>query len=146
MTRIFLVDDDALIRSKLRQSLEQQNEWTVVGEAYDGQHALDSFAEHAPHMSVMDFQMPVMNGLEAARCLSRKYRDVLIVLVTAFLSTQLEEEASKAGIRGACSKSKPKCIVKAVKAVLEGRCVLRESAIGIVTLNTPVSEDWADNW
>lgn len=118
--RILLVDDDALIRSKLRLNLEQQHEWTVVGEAHNGQHAVDSFAEHAPHVTVMDFQMPVMNGLEAARFLSGKYQNVLIVLVTAFLSTQLEEEAGKAGVRGACSKSKPHCIVEAVKAVLEG--------------------------
>jgi DNA-binding NarL/FixJ family response regulator len=119
VTRILLVDDDAVIRSMLRQHLEQQDEWIVVCESQNGHDALASFAKHTPHVTVMDFQMPLMSGLDAARTLTCKHRGVLIVLVTAFLSTQLESEARKAGIRGACSKSKLPCIIEAVK-VLEG--------------------------
>jgi YesN/AraC family two-component response regulator len=44
-----------------------RSDWSVVGEAYDGQHALTTFHLHMPHLTLMDFIMPKMNGLDAAR-------------------------------------------------------------------------------
>ena len=59
MVRIFLVDDSAQARAALRAALAQQrSEWTVVGEAYDGEHALATFHLHMPHLTIMDFIMP----------------------------------------------------------------------------------------
>lgn len=119
--RIFLVDDDALIRSKLKEILEREPGWLVVGEAANGLEAVEKFASLTPNVTILDFQMPVMNGLDAARHLSGRQRDARLVLISAFLSTQLEEEAQRAGMSAACSKAKIDCIINAVKTVLKGK-------------------------
>lgn len=120
MVRIFVVDDNALIRARLRAMLELQAEWKVVGEACNGRHAVETCHEHGPHITVMDFVMPEMDGLEAARHLSRRNPDVPILVVTFDASRQLEEEAKKAGIKGLCPKAHMKCLMVAVAALLRG--------------------------
>ena len=104
LVRIFLVDDNAIARDALRRALQQRSEWIVVGEAYNGRHAVDTFHLHMPHITVMDFIMPELNGLEASRHLFRQYPDVLILLVTTEPSRELEREARRAGIRGVSAK------------------------------------------
>jgi CheY-like chemotaxis protein len=69
--RIFVVDDSAQARATLKHRLEQRSGWLVVGEAYNGRHALATFLDHAPHLTLMDFLMPEMNGLEATRPVPR---------------------------------------------------------------------------
>ena len=100
MVRIFLVDDNAMIRSHLRSVLERQDEWVVVGEAEDGRRAVEKWDEHAPNLTVMDFVMPEMDGLEASRRLSQQHPEAPILMVTIDPWRQLENEARKAGIKG----------------------------------------------
>lgn len=121
MIRIFIVDDDALIRRTLRQILEREPGWVVVGEASNGLEAVEKFSSLYPNVTILDFQMPVMNGLDAARHLAGRQRDAHMILVSAFLSTQLEEEALRAGISAACSKAKIHCLIHAIKTVLAGK-------------------------
>jgi DNA-binding NarL/FixJ family response regulator len=68
----------------------------------------------------MDFIMPEMNGLEAARHLTKRHPDVLILLITTDPSIQLEIEARRAGIKGVCAKSEMQCLVSAVEALMGG--------------------------
>lgn len=121
VVRIFLVDDNALIRSHLRAMLEEQSEWIVVGEASNGRDAVNKFHEHAADVTVMDFQMPEMNGLEAARRLSLEKPDVPILMVTVDPSRQLEAEARKVGIKGLCAKAHIRPLLDAIKELLRGR-------------------------
>jgi DNA-binding NarL/FixJ family response regulator len=121
VVRIFLVDDNAMIRSHLRSVLEKQSEWVVVGEAEDGRRAVDHWDEHAPHLTVMDFVMPEMDGLEASRQLSRQHPESPILLVTIDPCNQLEHEARKAGVKGLVSKSDLRSIFAAVEALLQGQ-------------------------
>jgi len=65
VVRIFIVDDSAVIRSHLREMLEQRSDWVVVGEACNGRDAVETLSDHKPDLTVMDFQMPEMDGLEA---------------------------------------------------------------------------------
>jgi DNA-binding NarL/FixJ family response regulator len=95
LVSIFLVDDSAMARDALRAALEQRPEWVVVGEPYNGRHAVDTFHLHMPHITVMDFIMPQLNGLEASRHLIQRHPDVLILLVTTDPSRQLEIEARR---------------------------------------------------
>ncbi|MGA2920475.1 MAG: response regulator transcription factor [Candidatus Sulfotelmatobacter sp.] len=99
MVRIFLVDDNAMMRSHLRALLEKQQEWVVGGEAEDGRRALEKWNENAPHLTVMDFVMPEMDGLEASRQLSEQHPGAPILMVTIDPSKQLEQEARKAGVK-----------------------------------------------
>jgi len=121
VVRIFLVDDNAMIRSHLRSFLEKQNEWVVVGEAEDGRRAVEQWDEHAPHLTVMDFVMPEMDGLEASRQLSHQHPESPILLVTIDPCNQLEHEAKKAGVKGLVSKTDLRSILAAVEALLQGQ-------------------------
>ena len=66
MVRILIVDDHNDFRSQLRSFLESVDEWTVCGEADDGLRAVERHASVKPHVTVMDLEMPRMNGLEAS--------------------------------------------------------------------------------
>ena len=128
MVRIFIVDDSATARAALRAALEQRPDWVVVGEAFDGQHALTTFPLHMPHLTLMDFIMPKMNGIEAARHLTARHPDILILMVTADPSKELEGEARRAGIKGLCAKNEMQCLLKAVEALMDGGTYFSETA------------------
>jgi DNA-binding NarL/FixJ family response regulator len=127
LVRIFVVDDSATARAALRAALEQRSDLVVVGEAFDGRHALATFHLHAPHLTLMDFIMPKMNGIEAARHLTARYPDALILMVTTDPSMELEAEAKRAGIKGLCAKNEIHRLLKAVEAVMDGGTYFRES-------------------
>ena len=101
---------------------------SVVGEAFDGHHALATFHLHTPHLILMDFIMPKMNGIEAARHLTTRHPGVLILMVTADPSRELELEARRVGIRGLCEKKKIQCLIKAVQALMDGGTYFSENA------------------
>jgi DNA-binding NarL/FixJ family response regulator len=117
VVRIFIVDDSATARTALKTALQQRSEWVVVGEAFNGRHALETFLDYMPHLTLMDFLMPEMNEVEAARHLTERHPDVLILLVTTDPSRELEREARRAGIKGVCAKNEIHCLVSAVEAV-----------------------------
>lgn len=129
MVRIFLVDDNAMIRSHLRSVLEKQDEWVVVGEAEDGRRALEKWDQHAPHLTVMDFVMPEMDGLEASRQLSHQHPESPILMVTIDPCRQLEHEARKAGIKGLVSKTDLRSMFEAVEALLRGQTYFQPAPV-----------------
>jgi DNA-binding NarL/FixJ family response regulator len=116
--RILLVDDSQLMRRCLRTLLEQQGSWQICGEASNGQEAVEKAQQAAPDVIVLDFQMPKMNGLDAAREIRRRSPDVPILMVTLHMSPQLEDQAKKIGIRGACDKGNITRVVEGVDALL----------------------------
>ena len=118
MVRILVVDDNPAVRHYLRSLLEQQSTWHVCDEARTGGEALQRVKKNPPDMILLDFQMPDVNGLDAARQISSLFPEIPILMVTIHLSRQLEQEARKAGIRGACAKSDVGSIVAAVDALL----------------------------
>jgi len=128
LVRIFIVDDSADARAALKAALEQRSDWLVVGEACNGDHALATFHLHMPHLTLMDFIMPQMNGIEAARHLTTRHPGVLILMVTTDPSTQLETEARRVGIKGLCAKNEMQCLLKAVETVIDGGTYFSETA------------------
>jgi DNA-binding NarL/FixJ family response regulator len=120
LLRIFLVDDNATARGTIKAALQEHAEWVVVGEACNGRQALENFPAHRPGLTVMDFIMPEMNGLEAARRLTRSDPNTLILMITTDPSTELEKEAKRAGIRGMCAKDKMHSLVDAIDTLLRG--------------------------
>jgi DNA-binding NarL/FixJ family response regulator len=115
--RILLVDDNQLVRRSLRNLLEQHDEWKVCGEASNGREAVAVFQRLRPDVVLLDFKMPDMNGLEAAREINHR-GPVPILLVSMFLNDQLTVEARKAGVQGTCPKEQVGCVVQALEAVL----------------------------
>jgi DNA-binding NarL/FixJ family response regulator len=120
LLRILLVDDNAMARAAIKAALQRHSEWVVVGEACNGQEALETFPRFRPQITVMDFLMPEMNGLDAARHLKQRNPDALILMITTDPSIQLQEEARSAGIRGVCSKGEMDGLENAVDTVIHG--------------------------
>ena len=120
MVRIFLVEDNVVMRAHLRSILEKIKGCSVVGEAENGRGALEKWSVHSPSLTVMDFVMPVMDGLEAGRNLSAQHPESPVLMVTIDPSPQLEEEARKAGIKGLVQKADVGSLVQAVETVSKG--------------------------
>jgi DNA-binding NarL/FixJ family response regulator len=77
----------------------------TCGEAENGQIAVEKVAETNPHAVILDLSMPVMNGLDAAREITRIAPNVQIVMFTMHVSEQLRQDAKNAGIKDLISKS-----------------------------------------
>ncbi len=77
--KVLLVDDQCLIRQGLRMLLEGHSSICVVGEAQNGHEAIKQVARIQPDMVIMDVDMPVMNGIEAARLIKQAWPHVIIV-------------------------------------------------------------------
>jgi DNA-binding NarL/FixJ family response regulator len=120
VANIFLVDDSQLMRQQLRKLVEQKDCWRVSGEAENGKDAVDNFAELMPDVTVMDFEMPEMNGLEAAKTILKQYPQAAILMLSIHIPGQLAQEARKIGIRGACPKAEMWCLQEAIHALLRG--------------------------
>jgi DNA-binding NarL/FixJ family response regulator len=118
VVRILVADDNPAVRRYLRGLLEQQVDWLVCDEVSNGQEAVERFQQAKPDLIVLDFQMPEMNGLDAARRIVDLSPKTPILMVTIHLSKQLSEEARKVGIRGACAKTDISSVVDAVGALL----------------------------
>jgi DNA-binding NarL/FixJ family response regulator len=116
--RILVVDDNPSVRRYLRGVLEQHDDWQVCDEARNGREALDRFSSLHPDVIVLDFQMPEMNGLEAARQIAKLSPKTPILIVTLYLSRQLSDEARKVGAWGACAKTDVGSVVDGVGALL----------------------------
>ena len=116
--RILIADDNLPVRLGLRRLLEKQSGWEVYGEAVDGRDAIQKSRELHPDLVILDFLMPCVNGLEAAHEINKTDPRVQILLCTIFLSEQLMEQARKAGVRGAVSKTDIGEIVHGVEALL----------------------------
>jgi DNA-binding NarL/FixJ family response regulator len=117
-TRILVVDDSQAMRRGLRHLLERHPHWTVCGEASDGREAVEKAKQEEPDVIVLDFQMPEMNGLDAAKSITQRSPRVPILMVSMHMSPQLADEARKVGIRGVCAKSNVFCVVEAVETLL----------------------------
>jgi DNA-binding NarL/FixJ family response regulator len=120
MTRILIADDSPPIRRGLRTLLGLNSDWQVCGEAVDGADAVEKARQLAPDIILMDFSMPQMDGVQAAREIAKSGTDIPILLFTLNLSPQVMELARKAGLRGAMSKSEISKLPYAIKAVQRG--------------------------
>src|SRR5258708_7769986 len=116
--RILVVDDNPSVRRHLRGVLEQHVGWKVCDEAGTGQEAVERFRKGRPDVIVLDFQMPEMNGLDAARVITRLKPETPILMVTLYLSQHLRDAARRIGIRGACAKTNIRSVVDGVAALL----------------------------
>src|ERR1700751_291556 len=116
--RILVVDDSQFMRRCLRTLLEQRDAWKVCCEASNGKEAIEKPKQASPDVIVLDFQMPEMNGLDAAKEIRRQSPEVPILMVTLHMSPQLEDQAKRVGIRGACNKGNIQCVVDGVDTLL----------------------------
>ena len=97
-TRILIADDEPLIRMNLRETLQEQG-YLVIGEAGDGQSAVNITRQLRPDLVLLDVKMPHMDGLTAAKIIHDEALAPVLVL-TAYSSRDLVDQARDAGVRG----------------------------------------------
>ena len=132
--RILIADDDPSIRRLLRRLIETHGGWTVCADAGDGHEAVDKATQLKPDVAVLDLAMPEMNGLQAAREISRKNPKIPMLLLTVQqVSKELSNEARSAGFRGALSKNTGGEVVQAIEALLN-----RENFFDTMPADAPV--------
>jgi len=119
LANIFIVDDHDHVRRQLRRLIEMERDLVVCCEAATGKEAVEKHSREA-HVTLMDFNMPEMDGLKASRLILLKCPDALILMVTVFCSAQLCDEAQKAGLKGVCSKSESDRILEGIETLLRG--------------------------
>jgi DNA-binding NarL/FixJ family response regulator len=102
--RVLIVDDSDLMRRTVRSCIEQDTDWHVCGEADNGKVAVDKVQELNPDLVILDFEMPVMNGLDAARRIASSAPNTAMVMLTISNCQQLRKDAQAAGIKDVLSK------------------------------------------
>jgi DNA-binding NarL/FixJ family response regulator len=111
---ILLVDDSTLVLELLKSSLEDIPGWIVVGVAHDGREAIAQVMRLRPDLVILDFAMPVMNGLDTARELARLRPALAVIMFTTFQTPQLEKEALASGCRMVVDKTQVPRLIAAV--------------------------------
>lgn len=115
--RVLIADDNPVVRKTLRQLLEGAALGEVL-EAEDGQAALSRAIESRPEVVILDLAMPIMDGLNAAREISRVLPEVAILMYTMHWSKQLELEAKKCGVRMLVSKTQGTVLLAAIQEMM----------------------------
>ena len=100
MTRILIADDHEVVRSGLCSILETRPDWEVVAEAADGKEAIIKAVETKPDVAVVDYSLPLINGIEVTRQIRRRLPSTEILIFTMHDSEGLIEELLSAGARG----------------------------------------------
>jgi len=108
MLRILIADDHEIVRSGLRRILEAQANWEVVAEASDGKDAISKAAETKPDVAVLDYAMPLINGVEATRQIRARLPKTEVLIFTMHDNETLIQELLGAGARGYVLKSDAK--------------------------------------
>jgi DNA-binding NarL/FixJ family response regulator len=126
--RILLVDDQRLMRSGLRTLLDLEEGIEVVGEAVNGQEALDQFAALLPDVVLMDVRMPVLDGVEATRRLRAAQPAARVIILTTFDDDEYVFEGLRAGALGYLLKDVGVGeLVEAIRTVMGGGVLIQPS-------------------
>ena len=128
---ILIADDHGIVRGGLRLLLEQQDDFTVVGEAADGQEALEMSLALRPDVCVLDVSMPKLTGLQVAHELHQQDPGITTLMLSMHDDDRYLFEALKAGASGYVLKREAdQFLVNAIRSVAEGSSFLTNAAQG----------------
>ena len=123
--RVLLADDHAVVRAGIRQILEQPEDICIVAEAGDGEEALRLIRTYMPDVAVLDIQMPKVDGIEVTRRVRANFKNVGVLVLTAYDDDPYVAAVLRAGANGYVMKTaSPAEIIQAVRDVHEGKAVL----------------------
>ena len=127
--RVFLADDQALVRSGFRMLIEAEDDLAVVGEAADGAAAVRALTAQPADVVLMDIRMPVMDGVEATRQIAQAGLGTKVLVLTTFDVDEYVFAALKAGASGFLLKdARPADLLNAIRNVAAGEAVMAPSA------------------
>jgi len=124
-TKVLLVDDHALFRQGVRNTIEREKDFEVVGEAEDGIEALAKARELKPDLILMDISMPHCSGLEAVSAIKRELPGVKIIMLTVHDQDENLFKAIKRGAEGFLNKKvRAKALLDSLRGVIKGEAAL----------------------
>ena len=120
--RILAVDDHSLVREGIATFIASQTDMRLVAEASNGREAIQRFREHRPDVTLMDLQMPEMNGLDAIIAIRTEYSEARIIVLTTYRGDVQVLRALKAGARAYLLKGLlRKELLETIRAVHAGQ-------------------------
>jgi DNA-binding NarL/FixJ family response regulator len=123
--RILIVDDHAMLREGIAGLIADETDMTLVGEAANGQEALEQFRKHRPDITVMDLQMPKMSGLDAMIAIRSEFPEARIIVLTTYMGDVQVLRALKAGARAYLLKNTLRTeLLRTIRSVDEGNKTL----------------------
>jgi DNA-binding NarL/FixJ family response regulator len=145
--KVLLVDDQTMFRDGLRVLLRAQKEFEVVGEAGNGEEAIQKAAEVHPDVILMDLRMPVLDGAAATRQLRNSHPDIRVIVLTTFDEDAAVFDALRSGAIGYLLKDAPtEKLYEAIRAAAKGESVLQPSVAARLVAQFSRMSETAPRW
>ncbi|MGE5110379.1 MAG: response regulator [Acidobacteriaceae bacterium] len=139
--RIVIADDHSLVRNGLRRILEQEADFKVIGEASDGDEALECIRKLSPDVLLLDLAMPRTDGLQVLREMRLIPHSVMVVMLTAAIDRGQINEAVRLGAHGVVMKTSAiDVLIKSIRCVMDGQYWLDRSTLAEI-VRTPNASD-----
>ena len=120
--RILLADDHTLVRQGLRKLLEERPDWEVIAEAGDGREAVRLAEQHKPDVAILDVAMPLLNGIEATRQITRRVPGTRVLVLSMHADEAYVTQILQAGATGYLLKDSADIdLLKAVGEAAKGK-------------------------
>ncbi len=120
--RVLIVDDHAIVRQGLAAMIENEPDMTVVGQAGDGQEAIKQYRQLQPDVTLMDLQMPQMNGADATLAICAEFAHARMIILTTYDGDEDIYRALRAGAKGYLLKdAEPEALLNAIQLVYGGQ-------------------------
>lgn len=131
--KVFIVDDQQLVRDGIKALLEIKDDFDIIGTASDGQQAMEILQKTRADVVLMDIRMPGMGGIEATRQIRQMNKNVRIIMLTTFNNDDYIVKAIKAGANGYLLKDIPKDdLAEAIRLAYRGVSQFSSDTIGML--------------
>ncbi|MBL1176777.1 response regulator [Pantanalinema sp. GBBB05] len=142
--RVLIVDDHAIVRQGLAAMIENEPDMTVVGQAGNGQDAIDRYRQLQPDVTLMDLRMPYMGGVDATLAICAEFAQARIIVLTTYDGDEDIYRGLHAGAKGYLLKdAEPDALLNAIHIVHSGQQYI-PSEVGaklVQRMNNPVLSD-----
>jgi len=135
-TRIVIVDDHPLFRQGVADSLSLEDDFDIVGQAESGESAMEIIRELKPDVTVLDVNLPGMNGQQITRLIVAEKINTRVILLTAYDDTEQVIHSMRAGAYAYCSKDiKPEFLVEIIRSVNDGKYFIQRREFEKIALD-----------
>ncbi len=139
---VIIADDHALFREGTRNLIDKEKDMEVIGEASDGEEAIELASKKSPHVVLMDIAMPKVNGIEATRQIKASQPSTAVLILSAYDNDQYIMALLEAGAAGYLLKNvSGKDLINAIRAVYAGEAVLHPAIAQKVFSRFGVGQD-----
>lgn len=124
MTTLFLAEDQKMLNTTLTTILDLEDDFTVIGNATDGNTALDKILKLQPDVAILDIEMPEQTGLEIAKAIRLANLPIKIIILTTFARENYFQDAIAANVNAYLLKDSPSdLLISSIRQVLEGNTI-----------------------